>query len=503
MENNPDEPNVLIARNNETGQVGAVVGQESDGTPKMADAKTAKLSDLVKFSKGQNPLEAFMSNFLRQAKNPSTFGFFSLPADRYEAIAPAMADMIQKEDEYAEMLSPYKVKAEDYVQDKSVNQSDVSTSEVKESPEESEENIKNTKIDPDKVDWARIEKEWGITRKDLEDQKQLEDMLYNRRSNGLVKLTTTIDGEKQELEARLSFKHNPDGSITLSPHIKKNEPQLDKPYNGYTFTEEEKAELLKDGTISHSVELVSPKTGEKEPSVVNLDKLTNEILSIPFSEARVYPKICNIDLSMKEIMQLKNGVTLRDREIITKNGRHFKADIQYRVDRNGAGLINMSPLKENQSVSQDKEKKMEQDDTTNQKKEKVYSFTDAEGNPKRLGQWYHIPIDEQKQNDYLAGKEVEVGDKKIEGQDYRLYFQFNKEEKMPETKFGILKNGEVVGFADARKVQEAYYRELRAAKEATQKATAKLDTGQTEQKNQQRQSASQEQPKKKSQGPRL
>ena len=35
-----------IARNNETGQVGAVVGQNPDGTPKMADAKTAKLSDL-------------------------------------------------------------------------------------------------------------------------------------------------------------------------------------------------------------------------------------------------------------------------------------------------------------------------------------------------------------------------------------------------------------------------------------------------------------------------
>lgn len=496
MENNPDETNVLIARNNETGQVGAVVGQESDGTPKMADAKTAKLSDLVKFSKGQNPLEAFMSNFLRQAKNPSVFGFFSLPADRYEAIAPAMADMIQKEDEYAEMLSPYKVKTEDYAQDKSIAQSETREQVPEETHVESEENKKYPKVDPDQVDWARIEKEWGITRKNLEDQKQLENMLYNRKSNGLVKLTTTIDGEKQELEARVSFKHNPDGSITLTPNIKKEEPQFDKPYNGYTFTEEEKAELLKDGSISHTVELINPKTGEKEPSVVQFDKLTNEILSKPFSDVRIGKKICNIDLSMKEIMQLKNGGTLRDREIVTKNGRQFKADIRYVFDRNGLGLINMSPLKEN--VTQDK--KVDQNEAPQQKKEKVYSFTDAEGNPKRLGQWYHIPMDEQKQNEYLAGKEVEVGDKKIEGQDYRIYFQFNKEEKMPETKFGFLENGKVVGFADARKVQEAYYRELRAA---TQKTDTKLETGQNEQKNQQRQTTSQNYPKKKSQGPRL
>ena len=55
---------VLIARNNETGQVGAVTGLNEDGTPKMTDVKSAKLSDLVKFTKGQNPLEAFMSNFM-------------------------------------------------------------------------------------------------------------------------------------------------------------------------------------------------------------------------------------------------------------------------------------------------------------------------------------------------------------------------------------------------------------------------------------------------------
>ena len=57
MEENPKEE-VLIARNNETGQVGAVVGQNPDGTPKMADVKSTPLSELVKFTKGQNPLEA-------------------------------------------------------------------------------------------------------------------------------------------------------------------------------------------------------------------------------------------------------------------------------------------------------------------------------------------------------------------------------------------------------------------------------------------------------------
>ena len=41
MEQTPEKDEVLIARNNETGQVGAVVGQNPDGTPQTADVKSA------------------------------------------------------------------------------------------------------------------------------------------------------------------------------------------------------------------------------------------------------------------------------------------------------------------------------------------------------------------------------------------------------------------------------------------------------------------------------
>ena len=108
MEPTPQEE-VLIARNNETGQVGAVTGVNDDGTPKLTDVKSSKLSDLIKFSKGQNPIEAFMSNFIRQVNNPSTFGFFKVPADRYESVGHAMADFIQDPEANAEILKDFKV----------------------------------------------------------------------------------------------------------------------------------------------------------------------------------------------------------------------------------------------------------------------------------------------------------------------------------------------------------------------------------------------------------
>lgn len=212
---------------------------------------------------------------------------------------------------------------------------------------------------------------------------------------------------------------------------------------------------------------------------------------------------CNIELDIKEVMQLKNGATLRDREIITKDGRRFKADLRYSIDRRALGLINMTSLKQKENVSQ-KETTGQSDATA---KKKVYNFTDAEGNPKRLRQWYQIPMDERKQGEYLAGNNVEVGVLNVEGKDYMVYLQFNKEKKMPESSFGIMENGKVVGFADASKVQAAINLQGKT-NEATRNVTDKLDMGQTEPKNQkqkarQKPSDPQEAPKKKPKGPKL
>lgn len=450
MENNPEEPHVLIARNNETGQIGAVTGQNADGSPKTADMKTASITDLVQFGKGQNSLEAFMSNFMREAKNPSIFGLFRVKAENFETEGRALGALLENPEQNKEMLAGYAVKAE--------------------APHK-----RLTRIDPDAVDWPRIEQEFGVTRQSLEEHRQLTDMLYNRKSPGLVTITTEIDGVKTEMQARLQFIHNADGSLSVSPHIRKEEPQLDKPYMGHTFTQEEKDALLQTGSIPSQIELTDPVTGNKVMSVVQLDRLTNELQSIPFSQIYIKDKICNLELGMKEIMTLKNGGTIPGREITAKDGRQFMADLQYSIDRRELALINMKPIRQRQEVSQSPSGDM---DTKGRK----YSFTDAEGNPKRLKQWYRIPMDTQKQNDYLSGKKVEVGVVSAEGKDYMVFLQFNKERKYPESSFGILENGKVVGFAEASKVQAAVNLKGKT-NEATKNIREPLDIGQTGPKN--------------------
>ena len=196
MEENPKEE-VLIARNNETGQVGAVVGQNPDGTPKMADVKSTPLSELVKFTKGQNPLEAFTANFMRQAKNPTTFGIFKMSAGDYEALAEPMAEMLNDPETNKEMLDKYRV-------------------------EPKTAGKKNTPVDADLIDWATIQKDCGLTREDLEKSGALEQMLYNHKSPQLFNLKANIAGETYDVQARLTFRTNPDGSSPTASRKSRN-----------------------------------------------------------------------------------------------------------------------------------------------------------------------------------------------------------------------------------------------------------------------------------------
>ena len=469
MDQTTDQQEVLIARNNENGQMGAVKGQNPDGTPQMADAKSTPLSELVKFNKGQNPLEAFMSNFIRQAKNPTMFSFFRLPADRYEAIDPAMADLIQKAEQNAEMLKPYAVEVDapkqqvEQGQDNNVKEeAPKQTKEQQTSP-----SVKTTSIDPNSIDWAKIERQWGIKRDDLEKSGALDQMVYNRKSPQLFTVTPKFGDEQYSLEAKLSFRHNPDGSYSLVPHFIRNEPQLDQDFKGYSFTKEDKAELRKTGNLGRPVELADPKTGEKVRSLVSIDRLTNEIEAIPVDKIYIKPKVANIDLDMKAIGILKNGGLIREQHVELPNGAKFTADLQYSASKRDIVFVNSDLYKQGQSQD------------TNTQQQVRDSWHNPDGSIKRLEHWCKLPLNEQQQADYLAGKKVLVGEGKDRfGNDCTIYFQYDPEKKAPQTTRVYPDRDKVVGVAEESRTQMAVNNDGKT-NEATKNVNEPLQRGQT------------------------
>lgn len=477
---NIQEQEVLIARNNETGQVGAVVGQNHDGTPQMADAKTAKLSDLVKFNKGQNPLEAFISNFVRQAKNPTMFSFFRLPADRYDAIAPAMADLIQDPVANGDMLKQYKVDTESMAngQEQSAKETSAQTQSEATGNSLGQEKEPSTAVtlapvDVNKIDWESIERQWGIKRDDLEKSGALNQMVFNHKSPQLFTVTPQFGDEKFSIDARLSFKKNPDGTFGLVPHFIKNEPRLNEPFQSYEFTKEDKEQLLKTGNLGKAVELADPKTGEMKKSLVSIDRLTNDIVAMPVDKIYIKNKIGKTELSMKEIGILKDGGVIKGKEIELNNGRKFTSDLQYNADKRDVEFVRTQSLKQEQSG----EKQQQQRN----------SWVDADGNPKRITKWKDTHFTEQQIADYQAGKKIEIAnvtDK--QGQPCTVFLQFNKEKQRPVTEYQYTDNKKVVGVAEESKTQYAVNNQGKT-NEATKNITDPLQKGQTAPKNEHQQ----------------
>lgn len=437
---------VLIARNNETGQVGAVTGLNEDGTPKMTDVKSAKLSDLVKFSKGQNPLEAFLSNFIRQCKNPSTFGFFKVPADRYDSVGQAMGDFIKDPETNAEILKDFKVDVPKQSQTniKEQAQENKATDTQAQKPVEEQatqtEQPKYHAIDESKIDWPMLKEKWGIDRDQLEKSGDLREMLYNRKSQ-IVTVTPNFGGEKFPIDARLSFRTDADGNVKVVPHFIHREPKLDQEFEGYKFTKEDKEALKTTGNLGKVVDLVDKATGEVKPSYVSVDRLTNEIVSVPVKAVFIKDTIGQTKLTMAEISELKKGKALPPKQITDKNGKTYNVVLQVSADRKGVEFVPGGVRRQEQSQQQGNNQGQQQS-----------SWLTKDGNIKPITKWAGVPMTPQQQADYTAGKVVEMTnmvDK--QGQKCTVYLQFNPEKQRPTTSL----NDPRVKVAEESKTQKA------------------------------------------------
>lgn len=487
---NLENAEVLIARNNDTGQVGAVTGLNEDGTPKMTDVKSAKLSDLVKFTKGQNPLEAFMSNFVRQCKNPSVFGFYRVPADRYDTVGTVIGDLAKDPVANAEMLKnntvdvpktsqTAEVKVEEQPKQSAANAKQPEQAASADNAQAPEKEARHTAIDESRIDWAALKEKWGIDREQLEKSGDLREMLYNRKSQ-LVTVTPTFGGEKFPIDARLSFRTDEAGNVKVVPHFIHREPKLDQEFEGYKFTKEDKAALRETGNLGKVVDLVDKKTGEVTPSYVSIDRYTNEIVSVPAKSVFVKDTVGQTKLTMAEINELKSGKALPPKQITDKNGKTYTVVLQISADRKGVEFVPGAMRKHEQSQ--------------NQSGQQQSSWMTKDGKIKPITKWAGVPLSPDQQTAYTKGEVVEMKDMiDKKGQPCTVYLLFNPQKQRPTTSF----NDPRLKVAEESKTQAAVNNDGKT-NEATKHVAEPLQKYQTAPKNE-----NQERQQRKPKGPKM
>ena len=121
-------------------------------------------------------------------------------------------------------------------------------------------------IDDSRLDREAVAEHWGIDLAALEQSGDLERMRHYGKSH-LVECNPDFGGIRVPMQARLSLRENPDGTVSIIPHPIRREPNLDE-YRNIKFTPEDRENLQKTGNLGRVAEVVDPATGELVPSFI-------------------------------------------------------------------------------------------------------------------------------------------------------------------------------------------------------------------------------------------
>ena len=329
--------------------VQAVSGIDEKGKVQTVPADERNENSFLKFEKNSSILENFIKNFWSQLKEPTHFRLIRMTIHDYKQNKQAIKDLSQgkETDTVKEFLKRYEIRPREN-REQSKNEKEKETMAKKQNPQEKaqqpvqtsqtqEQQAPRYRYNENMVNWEALEK-IGVSKASLEQQGLLDSMLKGYKTNKLVPLTLTLTSAKDKLDARLSFIAMPDGQIGLGIHGIRKEPELERPYFGHIFTEEDKKNLRETGNMGRVAEL-NLNGGAYTPCLISIDKNTNELVAVRQENVYIPNEVKGIKLTADEINALKEGKPVYVDGMTSKNGKPFDATLQYSAERRGLEFI--------------------------------------------------------------------------------------------------------------------------------------------------------------------
>ena len=520
------EKDVLIVRDEKTGEISVVAGLDADGSPKRTPAKAENAQSFLQFDRHGDVLDNFFKNFFRQCKEPSRFGFYRVAADQADKLMEVMKDLLKDPEANKELLAPHKVDTSGYEkqvkEEQTTEKPEQTEQKQEEQPKETQkqENMEQKQeqnqespqqqaqgrrgyqpIDESKINWQELEEKWGVKRADLEKSGDLQKMLNYGKSD-LVKVSPNFGGESFDLDARLSFKKDGEGNISLVPHFIRKEQKLDE-YKEHKFSDEDRKNLRETGNLGRVVDIVDKETGEIIPSFISIDRKTNEITDIPANKVRIPERIGKTEITKQEQDMLRAGLPVRDKLIERNDGRKFVTTLQVNVEQRGVEFVPGTGRSPRTAQTQEAKNNPTQgqaqgmeNSAAPQKEQRRNTWTNADGSIRPISKWSGVNFTDQQKADYAAGKAIKlenVTDK--QGFHATMYIKFNPEKGRPYRYDTNPDNAQKVAPSNESRTQVAVNSEGKT-NEATKNLKEPLLKGQTAPKDD-KQQKQQEKPQKK------
>lgn len=316
-----------------------------DGKYSTVPADKEHSNSFLKIDRYANMFENFVKNFWSQLKDPTRFGILSVKADTLDSpeVKQAIEDLAAGKQTKAveDLLKKYEIVPRDKENQSINNQNQEEMAKKNETQQQATQGDGTQqpkyRYNESMINWEEL-KNFGLSREYLMERGLLDQMLRGYKTNQVVPISMNFGSAVLRTDARLSFQQSVGGPIVLGIHGIRQKPELERPYFGHIFSEEDKKNLLETGNMGRVVELKG-RNGEYIPSFISIDKLTNEVVAMRAENAYIPQEIKGVKLTDQEINDLREGKKVFIEGMISNNGKEFDAHIQVNAERRGIEYI--------------------------------------------------------------------------------------------------------------------------------------------------------------------
>lgn len=343
---NPQMSDIVLVLDKMELLIQAVSGINKSGKYSTVPADKEHQNSFLKIDRYATFFENFLKNFWSQLKDPTHFGLFTMKEEEFDKpeVKQAIEDLAEgkKTKAVEEFLKKYEITPKNQTEQSINNQNSEEMAKKNQTQQpvvEANDQQQNNqyRYNESMINWDQL-KNFGLSREYLQERGLLDSMLKGYKTNQLVPINLNFGSAVLRTDARLSLQQSNTGEVVLAIHGIRKQPELERPYFGHIFSEEDKKNLLETGNMGRVVELKG-RNGEYIPSFISLDKMTNEVVAMRAENVYIPNEIKGVQLTDQEKNDLREGKKVYIEGMTAKSGNEFNAHIQVSAERRGIDFI--------------------------------------------------------------------------------------------------------------------------------------------------------------------
>ena len=342
---NPQMSDIVLVLDKMELLIQAVSEINKNGKYSTVPADKEHQNSFLKIDRYATFFENFLKNFWSQLKDPTHFGLFTMKEEEFDKpeVKQAIEDLAEgkKTKAVEEFLKKYEITPKNQTEQSINNQNSEEMAKKNQTQqpvvEANDQQNNQYRYNESMINWDQL-KNFGLSREYLQERGLLDSMLKGYKTNQLVPINLNFGSAVLRTDARLSLQQSNTGEVVLAIHGIRKQPELERPYFGHIFSEEDKKNLLETGNMGRVVELKG-RNGEYIPSFISLDKMTNEVVAMRAENVYIPNEIKGVQLTDQEKDDLREGKKVYIEGMTAKSGNEFNAHIQVSAARRGIDFI--------------------------------------------------------------------------------------------------------------------------------------------------------------------